>query len=717
MVAIVGASGAGKSTLLHVIGALDRPTRGYVVIGGEPINDRSDDELAALRNRKVGFVFQFHHLLARVLGARERDDAAAHWRNGRDRSAKSGARAAARVGLTARMHHRPSRAVGRRAAANRGGARAWRWIRRSCSRTSRPEISIIANSERLHDLFARARARPGDRDGRRDSQPVARGARGPRAAAGGRSAGGNGSVGGSLPDAVRRVQGTRRRLCSVTKDARSDVECTLAAHLCERCAAERGIETTRDHAEASAHRFPQACSSSCGNQQADAARCTFCSTTLRDFGIRSARLRALLRRVRAEPARAAAPRFTATRSHRAAGTSRPRSRVHGAVVNAGRASRAAAARGRDGAVRAGGDDPRPDQGTRVMLDLSLLPDGGAGWLDASGDHADIVLSTRIRLARNLEGYAFAGRARDGERLRILSQVREALAARAGAGQRRAAARRRAAADDRLLLHERHLVSRELADSTSLRACAAARLLYLSRVGGRHGERGGSSPPAGAALGLQCERGARAVMRSTELGERVPYAFHDEFGFLTACPTNAGTGLRASVLIHLPGLVLTKEIGEGARRTAADGADLSRAVRRRQRSRREFLPDLEPDDARPVGGGAAGSSDASGNRTSSSGKRKRDEYCLRDAGYIIEDKLWRAYGTLRYARSLTFDEAMNYLSGVRLAVGSETDHRSECIYPQQAPDIQSVSAPGLCRGPRADDERSEPGARDDTCGRH
>ena len=61
-----------------------------------------------------------------------------------------------------------------------------------------------------------------------------------------------------------------------------------------------------------------------------------------------------------------------------------------------------------------------------MVDLSLLPDGGASWLDASGDHADIVLSTRIRLARNVEGYAFTGRARDGERLRILTQVREAL---------------------------------------------------------------------------------------------------------------------------------------------------------------------------------------------------------------------------------------------------------------------------------------------------
>ncbi len=63
MIAIIGESGSGKSTLMHILGGLDRPTSGEVLLSGRPLAGRDDEELARVRNRAVGFVFQFHHLL------------------------------------------------------------------------------------------------------------------------------------------------------------------------------------------------------------------------------------------------------------------------------------------------------------------------------------------------------------------------------------------------------------------------------------------------------------------------------------------------------------------------------------------------------------------------------------------------------------------------------------------------------------------------------
>jgi len=112
MIAIVGESGAGKSTLLHIVGALDRPTRGHVLLGGEPINDRSDDELAVIRNRKVGFVFQYHHLL-REFSALENVMMPLRIAGTPVREARSRAEELlARVGLSGRMHHRPNELSG-----------------------------------------------------------------------------------------------------------------------------------------------------------------------------------------------------------------------------------------------------------------------------------------------------------------------------------------------------------------------------------------------------------------------------------------------------------------------------------------------------------------------------------------------------------------------------------------------------------------------------
>ena len=112
MVAIVGASGAGKSTLLHALGALEKPTKGYVVIGGEPINGLNEEQLAALRNRSVGFVFQFHHLLREFTAL---ENVMMPLRiSGRDVAhARSRAEELlARVGLSGRMHHLPSQLSG-----------------------------------------------------------------------------------------------------------------------------------------------------------------------------------------------------------------------------------------------------------------------------------------------------------------------------------------------------------------------------------------------------------------------------------------------------------------------------------------------------------------------------------------------------------------------------------------------------------------------------
>ena len=152
MVAIVGASGAGKSTLLHLLGALDRPTAGRVLFGGRPLAGMDDDAISALRNRTVGFVFQFHHLLREFTAL---ENVMMPLRIGGMDEEKARARALVlldRVGLAGRVHHRPSELS--------GGEQQRSAVARALA--AEPQILLAdepsgnldhQNSERLHDLF------------------------------------------------------------------------------------------------------------------------------------------------------------------------------------------------------------------------------------------------------------------------------------------------------------------------------------------------------------------------------------------------------------------------------------------------------------------------------------------------------------------------------------------------------------------------------------
>jgi len=302
------------------------------------------------------------------------------------------------------------------------------------------------------------------------------------------------------------------------------------------------------------------------------------------------------------------------------------------------------------------------------MDLTLIPDGGLAWLDASGPLSHIVLSTRIRLARNLTQTAFAGRASAEDRRRVLQAVDAAWPR---CGSVRGGVQillDELDGGERQVLLERHLVSKELMASAEGRPGHSASAVILAGTLGAMVNEEDHLRLQTLHSGFALQPAYAELDRfDTELGELLPFAFHSEFGYLTACPTNAGTGLRASVLIHLPGLVLTKEISKVLQGLAQVGLTFRGLYGEGSEVVGNFF---QLSNQTTLGKSEDELLDHLGKivKQVAAYEEQARQVLLRDAATIIEDKVWRAYGTLRHARSLAFEELMNLLSGVRLGVG-------------------------------------------------
>lgn len=175
-----------------------------------------------------------------------------------------------------------------------------------------------------------------------------------------------------------------------------------------------------------------------------------------------------------------------------------------------------------------------------------------------GPHNKIVLSSRVRLARNLKGLAFPGWAKKAERVRSLEQIRPAVESLAQMSDAFSESMDNLTVLDKNILVERHLISREHA------AKNAGSGLVLNReeslcvmINEEDHLRMQALRP-----GLQLKQAWHAIDQiDSKLEKKLGYAFTPDLGYLTACPTNLGTGIRVSAMLHLPGLVLAEQINQ------------------------------------------------------------------------------------------------------------------------------------------------------------
>jgi len=285
------------------------------------------------------------------------------------------------------------------------------------------------------------------------------------------------------------------------------------------------------------------------------------------------------------------------------------------------------------------------------------------WLLSSGPNSDVVLSTRVRLARNVEGYAFPSRISPDTKTELENQLCEWIR-RADVGVPIQYLNLSGIGTlSRQMLMERHLVSRELVQGEGDRGVAFAQTEFVSIMTNEEDHLRIQIIRPGQTLDGALQQ---AVEIDRKLEALIPYAYSEQYGYLTACPTNVGTGLRISVMMHLPALVFLDQMDKVFQAASKVGL----AVRGFYGEGTKAVGDvIQISNQRTLGQSEAEILQTLANMVPKIVDYERGvrTHLVNDQRMVLEDKIWRAMGALRYARKMTSEETLNHLSAIRLGI--------------------------------------------------
>ena len=288
------------------------------------------------------------------------------------------------------------------------------------------------------------------------------------------------------------------------------------------------------------------------------------------------------------------------------------------------------------------------------------------WLSGDGPNRQIVVSSRVRLARNLREKPFPGWAKKAERLEVMRLVKDAVEHLPEMAESYSENLEALSPLEKQVLVERHLISREHAAKGVGSAVVTNAQQSLSVMINEEDH----LRMQAIRCGLQLDKVFEMINRvDTELEQMLDFAFDSELGFLTACPTNVGTGMRASAMLHLPGLVMSDQInkiinsvnkiGLAVRGLHGEGTEAMGNLF--QVSNQTTLGETEEEIIGRLTRVIEQIIEHEQNARSLLAQRK---------SVTLHDQIGRAYGVLSHAYSMSSKEALNLLSIIKLGVDLE-----------------------------------------------